>query len=445
MTDNVDLRACLAEQLDSVVYPVLTLPPEITSHIFLQCLPVVPNIDSQSKAGPTSLQAPLLLLQICGIWRRLALSTPRLWVYLHLNLAEIHEEMREIELKQFMADWFSRGGSCRLSFSIEGYPGMDGFGSEAISAIIRLYAPRLQSICLKLEASQFRQLVGIGPFPILQNLLIALPFRGYEVEENEFWRLEIFSTAPQLRQLTYTEGVTPSMFSLPYCALSTVTCRGLFSDDFFDILKSADLLEEFTCSVYYNNVDSRLHPAPVTHNRLQLLRLTDYSSVSFIHLLHLPSLQDLSLHIMTRGNRDIISFLCHSASLRRFSATSQIPELSVEWFSVMPGLTDIEVSHASSSLLFDLFSRLDRTQHEDFLPHLRSLAFLHSSWMLEESMVHVLASRCSADAKSARLESFRYTWDNKDTVLEEPMIVAFGGLVERSMNIHVGPTWRNYV
>ncbi|KAJ7265420.1 hypothetical protein B0H12DRAFT_1321230 [Mycena haematopus] len=441
-----DTRLSIQRQLDSVVYPVLTLPPEITSHIFLQCLPPVPNLDSRSKEGPTSLQAPLLLLQICRIWRRLALSTPRLWVYLHLNLAEIPEEIGESELKQFIADWFSRAGSCPLSFSIEGYPGMDGFGPEAISAIIQLYAPRLQSICLKLEQDHFQQLVGIGPFPILQNLLIGLPFLGNEHASDEagLWQLNMFSTAPRLHQLSYAEAATPWMFSVPYGTLTTLTCDGLDSYDFFDVLESADRLEEFSCSVHVINLF--VPPVPVTHNHLQTLRLTNFSSVHFIHFLRLPSLQDLSLHITPTGNnRDIVSFLAHSASLRRFSTGSQIRELSVEWFSAMPGLTDIEVSDPSSSLLLEFFLRMGRTQHEDFLSHLRSLAFLRCrpSCVFDESMVHVLASRCSVDEKSARLESFRLIWRHGYTELEEPMILAFRGLVERRMNIHVGPARRN--
>ncbi|KAJ7433068.1 hypothetical protein B0H11DRAFT_1662082, partial [Mycena galericulata] len=71
-----DIRKVVQQGLDRVVYPVLTLPPEITSEIFRQCLPPL--------EGPhTSLlnvkQAPLLLLQVCATWRSLAMSTPCLW------------------------------------------------------------------------------------------------------------------------------------------------------------------------------------------------------------------------------------------------------------------------------------------------------------------------------------------------------------------------------
>ncbi|KAF8175470.1 hypothetical protein K438DRAFT_1608588, partial [Mycena galopus ATCC 62051] len=59
------------EELDSIVYPVLSLPPEITSHIFIQSLP------EDTRPSPRS--APLLLVQICRSWRVIAIATPDLW------------------------------------------------------------------------------------------------------------------------------------------------------------------------------------------------------------------------------------------------------------------------------------------------------------------------------------------------------------------------------
>ncbi|KAJ6515267.1 hypothetical protein C8R45DRAFT_955877 [Mycena sanguinolenta] len=447
-----DIRLSVQRQLDSVVYPVLTLPNEITSHIFLESLPPLPEFDKQSKNGPTSLEAPLLFLQICGAWRRIAMSTPRLWVHLHLNLGQIHEELREPELEQFVVDWFGRAGSCRLSFSVEGWSGMAGFGCEAISAVIRLYAPRLQDISLQLERRHFRHLAGIGPFPVLQKLLIALPFLDEEIAtDEELSYLEIFPSAPQLHQLFYTEGAVLMMFSIPYGALCTLTCDFVRSEDFFDLLHSADLLRELTCSV--NPVDNAhlgFPTTPVTHKHLQTSRLVNYSSTHFIHLLRLPSLQDLLLHItMNRSqNGHFLSFLAHSPSLRRFATGVEIPTLSIDWFSAIPNLTDITVSKPSPSFLLELFARLNRTQYQGFLPHLGSLAFMQCPPTCAlDRCVPTLASRCSADENGARLESFWNVWGYLDehTEIGEPTVGALRALVEQGMKIHVGPLWRNYV
>ncbi|KAJ7608355.1 hypothetical protein FB45DRAFT_714554, partial [Roridomyces roridus] len=48
--------------LDTIVYPVLSLPNDVTSEIFQQC------------AGD-----PLILASVCRHWREIALSCPRLW------------------------------------------------------------------------------------------------------------------------------------------------------------------------------------------------------------------------------------------------------------------------------------------------------------------------------------------------------------------------------
>ncbi|KAJ7277518.1 hypothetical protein C8J57DRAFT_1009056, partial [Mycena rebaudengoi] len=64
-------KATVQEQLAAYAYPILTLPLEIGSEIFLQCLP--------DMVYPIPSQAPLSLLGICRAWNTLALSTPALW------------------------------------------------------------------------------------------------------------------------------------------------------------------------------------------------------------------------------------------------------------------------------------------------------------------------------------------------------------------------------
>ncbi|KAJ7612449.1 hypothetical protein DFH06DRAFT_958718, partial [Mycena polygramma] len=58
--------------------PLVRLPVEITSKIFLQCLP--------EHRMPNSWTAPMLLLNVCNTWTDIALSTPVLWASIHLDL-----------------------------------------------------------------------------------------------------------------------------------------------------------------------------------------------------------------------------------------------------------------------------------------------------------------------------------------------------------------------
>ncbi|KAF8189156.1 hypothetical protein K438DRAFT_2019084 [Mycena galopus ATCC 62051] len=64
-------RVLLEAELDSLLYPILDLPVDITSRIFLECLTIDPQ--------PSLSSAPLCLTHICHQWRSIALATPLLW------------------------------------------------------------------------------------------------------------------------------------------------------------------------------------------------------------------------------------------------------------------------------------------------------------------------------------------------------------------------------
>ncbi|KAJ7740892.1 hypothetical protein B0H14DRAFT_2215752, partial [Mycena olivaceomarginata] len=64
----------LQTQLNSITYPILTLPPELTSEIFTHCLPAERFVDVVNPG-----EAPLLLTRVCQTWRQIAISTPALW------------------------------------------------------------------------------------------------------------------------------------------------------------------------------------------------------------------------------------------------------------------------------------------------------------------------------------------------------------------------------
>ncbi|KAJ7167144.1 hypothetical protein C8R43DRAFT_984329 [Mycena crocata] len=83
------------KDLDAVVYPILTLPVEITALIFLQCLPDKPT-------SPHELVAPMLLTQICRHWREVAHADPRLWTSLKLDGHRV---------RGIVKDWLPRAGS----------------------------------------------------------------------------------------------------------------------------------------------------------------------------------------------------------------------------------------------------------------------------------------------------------------------------------------------
>ncbi|KAJ7142882.1 hypothetical protein C8R44DRAFT_761344 [Mycena epipterygia] len=75
----------LEMKLSLVVYPVLTLPPEIISRVFVETLP------SHGRVRPSAHTPPLTLAQLCSQWRDIALSTPELWSAIDLDFTSIRE------------------------------------------------------------------------------------------------------------------------------------------------------------------------------------------------------------------------------------------------------------------------------------------------------------------------------------------------------------------
>ncbi|KAJ6457771.1 hypothetical protein C8R47DRAFT_1163926 [Mycena vitilis] len=104
-------RVLVQDRLDAYRYPVLTLPNEITSEIFVHCLPPYPECPPSN-----GLLSPYLLCQICRRWQSIALSTPRLWRAISL-CPRIVKERQTLRL---LGIWLARSGSCLLSIMLKG-------------------------------------------------------------------------------------------------------------------------------------------------------------------------------------------------------------------------------------------------------------------------------------------------------------------------------------
>ncbi|KAJ7853709.1 hypothetical protein B0H14DRAFT_781477, partial [Mycena olivaceomarginata] len=109
----------IRRQLNDVVDPVSRLPREVSSEIFLCCLPPL----EQSESGyrhiirvPNAAHAPVLLLNVCNSWTDIALATPALWAAINSGFPQ---PKGFDELLQF---WFHRTRNHPLSVSIRPFP-----------------------------------------------------------------------------------------------------------------------------------------------------------------------------------------------------------------------------------------------------------------------------------------------------------------------------------
>ncbi|KAJ7080564.1 hypothetical protein C8R43DRAFT_829249, partial [Mycena crocata] len=93
--------------------PVLTLPNEIVSEIFLQFLPAYPECPSMS--GHFS---PTLLTHICRKWRQIAITTSSLWRAI-LYPEDVVPSTNRI---QHMESWLERSRFCPVSIIFKNNP-----------------------------------------------------------------------------------------------------------------------------------------------------------------------------------------------------------------------------------------------------------------------------------------------------------------------------------
>ncbi|KAJ7235975.1 hypothetical protein C8J57DRAFT_1728387 [Mycena rebaudengoi] len=117
-------RADIQRQLNCLLDPISRLPVEISSEIFILCLP------DYREADPTT--APLLLLRICSAWANIARATPTLWDTLNVDFP------RAKGFEHLFDSYLTRSQSRGLALTLTGQ------FDEDISELLCAHAHRIQ-------------------------------------------------------------------------------------------------------------------------------------------------------------------------------------------------------------------------------------------------------------------------------------------------------------
>ncbi|KAJ7087416.1 hypothetical protein C8R43DRAFT_1051151 [Mycena crocata] len=449
-----ETRSLIQSQLDLVVYPVLTLPAEITSQVFLHCLPPnshdYPNLneDDDPKLGPDPSYAPLLLLHVCRAWKAIAISTPRLWCDFHVDLDLLPEDFWDTgALFTFINTWFRRAGSCPLTFSVCGGdsdphppPVFD-----SVCDVLRSYNHRFRCLALQSEGGRF---LNITTFPLLEKLRVGVPGLA-DVDEGDIVQYDltaIAQSATHLRDLTLVQYVSPSVCVFPWEQLTAFTCESLTADELLQLLLKATSLTECVCACDFDEDDGVITTDQIIqHQNLQTLRLSPSTDV--LQFLQLPALQNLDVSEAVDIDDDyFVPFLSRSAaSLRRFSCGGA-DVASMKWFPILSGLTVLELHDPTANFLREFVQMLDRAKQKDFLPRLEVLLLEQCSQEVTAPFVQALSSRSTPSTGLARLELFRQMWPDRTSMsLHGPVVSALRALVASGMKVHVGSASKNLV
>ncbi|KAJ7602442.1 hypothetical protein DFH06DRAFT_1023774 [Mycena polygramma] len=229
-------------RLNSYTYPVLTLPTDIISEIFIQCLPVYPNCSWLAD----SYLPPARLTQICHYWRELALATPTLWRAIRFP-PDGAPVLKKLDL------WLTRSRNCLLSIEIN-----DSLGYASVPdaiALVLSHRERWEYAEFDVHPSQLAAFQG--PLPVLRSLDLRLT-------ADPDSSIVAFHDAPLLRTVALRrfDWMTIAKIVLPWAQLTSLTLDNVLPHQCYQVLRCTPNLVHLNCMLTSDAPDDSTYHGP---------------------------------------------------------------------------------------------------------------------------------------------------------------------------------------
>ncbi|KAJ7700315.1 hypothetical protein B0H17DRAFT_1128738 [Mycena rosella] len=271
-------------RLDVYRYPVLTLPNEIVSEIFIHFLPIYPH--RSPLIGPRS---PALLGQICRKWRDIALSTPELWRAVRLTLNKKRRLAQQLHLLESSLE---RSGSGRLSIELclkSGDADTEIWELPFLQTITR-YCARWEHLKLYISPKSLSSIEG--PLPLLRRFRIGVYSHVRKSSTPAFLMAPLLSTV-HMHTCHY------SLFSiLPWSQLTVLTAKWITEREFTHVLSQAVNLVFCQFTIYDLGIEQQPRRDVVLPS-LETLILSEFLHsnplLKSLELLTLPALRRLQI------------------------------------------------------------------------------------------------------------------------------------------------------
>jgi hypothetical protein len=401
LRDLAIARKPVVDALKSIIYPVLTLPPEITAEIFKQC------VDQVTIGDVASVPEPLLLASVCKAWRYIALTLPTIWS--DIELFRSSDSTSRIE--KLLPCWLPRVGGHPLKID------MASGKLNRIFAALAPYSMQWHTFSLATETPVPVPIDDIqGRIPLLRALQVVI----YKVRQIvDLTPITAFADAPNLREVKIITGSThppPMLISLPWRQLTRLHCRGQGIAQCMALLALTPHLETFSVGMFL--IKEEPPPASIQLDYLHTLKLLDSTSWHLLDCLTLPSLErleleDLNVHQLSK----LLSFLSQSGSSLRSIVSRRTAVWSSTEVTLRTALKFSEPAMTDFVRAWDKFFSHIRTE-PNFLPNLQMLSIEAPrpdffSQALCNEIVDMLVSRWRGRSPgSTRLESFQFVYDS---------------------------------
>ncbi|KAJ7116233.1 hypothetical protein C8R43DRAFT_960905 [Mycena crocata] len=404
-------RRTIMNHLGYIIYPILSIPPEITGQIFSHYVGMTrPRIPSSATWGR---HGPLVLASVCMQWRDICLSLRSLWSCLEVEPPHKSSE----NLLNLLQCWLSRAGSHPLDLEVSEWHTVPRSTMLPFLTLVCQYSSQWQSISLtSIPHGKTMELPRLMKLKIYNEVDIMEP-------------ITVFSVAPLLRHVTIA-GLSSQSLPLPWRQIIHLDLSHQSVARCLQTLKEAPNLESLVVESYWGIKRPVL---PFTLSRLRTLTVRPCRSETLLEHLTLPALTTLVLRRV-----DIPFPLVRDISLRSMWPlhTLRLVQMPLEtimgWLRCNPFLENVEIFGPKTKAGFaPLVSGL--TTDTSFLPALRTLTIKADGVSIDaKAVAKMLVSRRdrSRDAV-AMLNSFRFfssveTYNaasfNKLTILVRPLV-----------------------
>ncbi|KAJ7608611.1 hypothetical protein DFH06DRAFT_1111134 [Mycena polygramma] len=386
-------RRAASDALNSVVYPVLTIPPELTTQILEYYVYGGRALEQHDGL----IRNLLTVTGVCRLWRAITVSCGALWNRVYMNVS--NDVDRKVKLLQM---WLSRSGDLPLHLDLTIYQSTEPeTQADALLPLLRAEWSRCKSLRLWSITSHFFP-VDTAPFRFLTKVDLAI------LGATQWTAITTFLNTPLLRE-AHIDTLSLPQISLPWAQLTDLRLSRQTLPQCFEILEQTPNLDMLSIR---HPTASRNTIVALPHilRRLHSIECPD----TFLNHLILPILDALTLLSVSSEAGTRVNALVNRSGcpLRVLRLRAPTVDAAYECITSLPFIRELSLTLLtwSHSEFEEFFSYM--ADERDLL-ELTSLSLQAIDRCIDVcSLANMLFARWTDRSDAAKLRSFSLTFDN---------------------------------